>query len=77
MLCRKSAQFEKSKKKPAAGLYVQGVDDVMNALQPLLVKYKVFIVPEVLEQTREERTTKKWEHGHIFGLQGQIHILCR
>ena len=31
----------------------------MNALQPLLAKNKVFIVPEILEQTREERTTSK------------------
>lgn len=36
----------------------RGIDDVMNALQPLLAKYKVFIVPEILEQIREERTTK-------------------
>lgn len=36
----------------------RGVDDVMNALQPLLAKYKVFVVPDVLSQTREERTTK-------------------
>lgn len=37
----------------------RGIDDVMNALQPLLAKNKVFIVPEILEQTREERTTCK------------------
>ncbi len=37
----------------------RGVDDVMNALQPLLSKYHVFIAPTVLEQTREERQTSK------------------
>lgn len=37
----------------------RGIDDVMNALQPLLSKNKVFIVPQILEQTREERTTNK------------------
>lgn len=37
----------------------RGIDDVMNALQPLLAKYKVFIVPEILEQTREDRQTQK------------------
>lgn len=36
----------------------RGIDDVMNALQPLLSKHKVFIVPEILEQLREERATK-------------------
>lgn len=37
----------------------RGVDDVMNVLQPLLVKHRVFIVPEVLEQIREDRTSSK------------------
>jgi hypothetical protein len=37
----------------------RSVDDVMNALQPLLAKHRLFIVPEVLEQSREERTTRK------------------
>lgn len=37
----------------------RGVDDVMNALQPFLVKYKVFIVPEVLKASREDRTSSK------------------
>lgn len=41
------------------GFKFRGIDDVMNALQPLLAKNKVFIVPEILEQTREERTTTK------------------
>ena len=36
----------------------RGIDAVMNAINPALVKYKLFIVPEVLEQTREERQTK-------------------
>jgi len=37
----------------------RGVDDVMNALQPLLIKNGLFVVPEVLEQTREDRITAK------------------
>jgi hypothetical protein len=37
----------------------RGIDDVMNALQPLLAKYKVFIVPQMLEQKREDRTSSK------------------
>lgn len=40
------------------GFKFRGIDDVMNTLQPLLSKHKVFIVPEILEQTREERQTK-------------------
>lgn len=41
------------------GFKYRGIDDVMNTLQPLLSKNKVFIVPQILEQTREERTTNK------------------
>lgn len=40
------------------GFKFRGIDDVMNTLQPLLSKHKVFIVPKMLEQTREERQTK-------------------
>ncbi len=49
----------KTKTNKIQGFKFRGIDDVMNALQPLLSKNKVFIVPEILEQTREERTTSK------------------
>ena len=48
----------KEKLNKQQGFKFRGIDDVMNALQPLLAKYKVFVVPEILEQTREERVTK-------------------
>lgn len=50
--------IEKNKKNQQQGFLYRGVDDVMNALQPAMVKHKVFIVPEVLDEIREERTTK-------------------
>lgn len=34
----------------------RGIDDVMNTFQPLLSKYKVFVVPEVIGREREERS---------------------
>lgn len=37
----------------------RGIEDVMNAIQPLLAKNKVFIVPEILEHLREERVGNK------------------
>lgn len=46
-------------KKSQQGYMFRGIDDVMNALNPALIKHKVFIVPEILEQTREERQTAK------------------
>ena len=40
------------------GFKYRGIDAVYNALNPVMAKYGLFIVPEVLEQTREERTNK-------------------
>ena len=49
----------KNSKNVTQGFMFRGIDAVMNAINPALTKYKVFIVPEVLEQTREERTNSK------------------
>ena len=49
----------KSSKNQTQGFMYRGIDAVMNALQPALIENKVFVVPEVLEQTREERTNSK------------------
>lgn len=48
----------KNQKNQQQNFMFRGIDDVMNAISPALIKYKVFVVPEVLEQTREERQTK-------------------
>lgn len=42
-----------------AGFMYRGIDDVMNALQPALIKHKVFIVPTVLSEERSERSSSK------------------
>lgn len=49
----------KDKKNATQGYQYRGIDQVMNVFQPLLAKYKVFIVPEVISHEREERTTGK------------------
>lgn len=49
----------KSKKNQQQGFMYRGVDDVMNAINPALVRHKVFIVPEVVEQKREDRQTAR------------------
>ena len=48
----------KTSKNAQQGFMYRGIDAVMNALQPALIKYGVFVVPEILEQTREERVNK-------------------
>lgn len=49
----------KTSKNAQQGFMFRGIDAVMNALSPALIKNKVFVVPEILEQTREERQTSK------------------
>lgn len=48
----------KDKRNTQQNFQYRGIDDVMNALQPALVRHKVFVTPEVLDRHREERSTK-------------------
>ena len=48
----------KTSKNTQQGFMFRGIDAVMNGIQPALVNNGIFIVPEILEQTREERQTK-------------------
>ena len=45
----------KNAKNQKQGYMYRGIDTVYNALQPVLIKNHVFVVPEVLDQYREER----------------------
>ena len=49
----------KDTKNQQQGFMYRGVDAVMNALQPAMLKNHIFVTPEVLEQTREERVNAK------------------
>lgn len=51
--------ISKGKTNTTQGYKFRGIDDVMNTFNPLFAKYHLFIVPEVLEQVREERQTSK------------------
>lgn len=37
----------------------RGIDAVMNAIYPALCRHNVFVVPEILEQIREERQSRQ------------------
>ena len=51
--------ISKDKTNSQQGFKYRGIDDVMNALQPLLIKHGIFIIPEVIEQTREDKVSSK------------------
>lgn len=48
----------KNRKNPQQGYQFRGIDDVLNNLQPALIKAKVFVVPRIVEIVREEKATK-------------------
>ena len=47
------------------GFKYRGIDAVMNALNPVMARLGLFFVPEVLEQTREERESVKEYGGKV------------
>lgn len=49
----------KNDKNKQQGFMYRGIDAVMNALQPAMIKNKLFVVPEVLNEERTERQTQK------------------
>ena len=59
----------KNQKNSQQGFMYRGIDAVMNAINPALTNHGVFVVPEVLEQIREERTTSK---GNLL-----IYSICK
>lgn len=54
----------------------RGIDAVMNALAPALQKYKLFIVPEILDQRREERTSIKKDSDGNEKTSTLIYSIC-
>ena len=48
----------KNSKNQQQGFMFRGIDAVMNALNPAMVKNKVFVTPTILNEVREDLTTK-------------------
>jgi len=48
----------KDKKNAQQGFMYRGIDQVYNALNPVMAELGIFFCPEVLDQKREERQTK-------------------
>lgn len=56
---RRLTAVAKDSRNETQNFMYRGIDAVMNALYPVMSELGLFFVPEVLEQTREERTTTK------------------
>lgn len=50
--------ISKDRKNTQQNYGFRGIDDMYNALNPILPKYGIFFVPNVLSEKREERATK-------------------
>ena len=48
----------KDRENPQQHYKFRGIDEVYNAIQPVLAEHGVFIVPTVLEKEREERKSQ-------------------
>ena len=59
----------KSRRNKDQNFDFRGIDDVLNALHPLLSKHGVFIVPEVLEEKHWDFTTKSGSILHFASMR--------
>lgn len=48
----------KKQKNTKQGYSFRGIDDMVNGFHPLFAKHGIFILPEILEEKREDRPTK-------------------
>ena len=58
-ILNEKAAVKKDKVNSTQNYKFRGIDAVMNVFNPLLAKHKVFVVPTVLDMTREERQNTK------------------
>lgn len=54
-IMQKGNAIGKNKRNDQQKFMYRGIDDVMNTFNPLMAEAGIFVVPEVLEATREER----------------------
>lgn len=57
-IMKKGYSIAKEKDNKTQNFKYRGIDDVMNTFQPIMAEAGIFLVPEVLEHSREERSTK-------------------
>lgn len=68
--------ISKDKKNQQQGFNYRGIDDVYNAVHPLLAKYKVFPVSKILEENREERRSSSDKALLFTRLKMQYTFYC-
>lgn len=54
----------------------RGIDDVYNAIAPLLAKHKLIILPEVMSREKTERTTDRGTVLFYVAVQVKFRLVC-
>ncbi len=77
--------ISKNRSNAQQGYKFRGIDDVLNALSPLLAKYRLVILPRILSRLVVERTTQKGgvlfyvtveaEFDFVSAADGSIHTV--
>lgn len=57
-IMKETEAISKDEKNKQQGFNYRGIDSVYNSMHGVLAKHGVFMTPEVLDKTREERTNK-------------------
>ena len=58
-----------------ANFSYRGIDDVYNAIQPLLGKHKIFVLPCAMERTSESRTTRNGANMEVVTVK-MHYVFC-
>lgn len=66
----------KSRRNQQQGYNFRGIDDVYNALSPLLAKYGLCILPRVLARDCQERTTQKGGVLFYVTVEAEFDFVC-
>lgn len=68
--------IDKTKKNQQQGFMYRGIDDVMNELHTLFGKYKVFLVPDVVDYTVSEKVTKNGSIMYYTRTKVKFHFMA-
>ncbi len=76
----------KGRRNQQQGYQFRGIDDVYNALSPMLAKHQLCILPRVTERVVQERETQRGgvlfyvtvrvEFDFVSALDGSVHTVC-